>query len=105
MEKQYNKASNNQLNHVAIICDGNRRWARNHGLEVFKGHDYAVNKVFEPLIDTAKELGVTYLTFWIFSTENWKRSKQEVDFLMDLFRSFFDKQVSELHKKDRKSVV
>jgi undecaprenyl diphosphate synthase len=90
---------NQQPHHVAVICDGNRRWARNHGFEVFKGHEKAVNEVFEPLIDFAKSKGVTHLTFWIFSTENWKRAKSEVAFLMDLFRSFFDRQVSELHKK------
>jgi len=85
--------------HVAIICDGNRRWARAHGWEVFKGHDKAVNEVFEPLIDHAQARGIKFLTFWIFSTENWTRDKAEVDFLMNLFRSFFDRQVSELHKK------
>jgi undecaprenyl diphosphate synthase len=86
--------------HIAIVCDGNRRWARAHGMEVFKGHEAAVNKVFEPLIDHAQERGIKYLTFWIFSTENWQRAPQEVDFLMNLFRSFYDRQVDELNKKN-----
>lgn len=85
--------------HIAIICDGNRRWARSHKLEVFKGHQQAVNKVFEPLIDRAAERGVKFITFWIFSTDNWDRDKKEVEGLMNLFRGFFDRQVEELHKK------
>lgn len=86
-------------NHIAIICDGNRRWAQQHKLEVFKGHEYAVNKVFEPLVDRAIERGVKYLTFWIFSTENWQRDPQEVEYLMKLFRVFFDEQVARLGSK------
>jgi undecaprenyl diphosphate synthase len=86
--------------HIAIICDGNRRWARQHKLEVFKGHEQAVNKVFEPLIDRAIERGVKYLTFWVFSTENWDRDPKEVEGLMNLFRGFFDRQVDELHQKE-----
>lgn len=79
--------------HVAIICDGNRRWARERGLKVFAGHKRAVTENFEELIDHAASLGVGYLTFWIFSTENWARDKVEVDFLMNLFRDIFDKQI------------
>lgn len=86
--------------HVAIICDGNRRWAKDHGWEVFRGHEYAVKKVFEPLIDHAQELGVKYITFWVFSTENWNRSSKEVAFLMELFRNFFTRQMQDLHKKN-----
>ncbi len=86
--------------HIAIICDGNRRWARAQGLSVLKGHQRAVNEVFEPLIDAAAQRGIEYLTFWIFSTENWQRDPIEVKGLMDLFRSFFDRQVKELHKKN-----
>lgn len=87
------------LKHIAIICDGNRRWARAHKMEAFKGHEKAVNDVFEPLIDRAIEREMTHLTFWVFSTENWDRDKKEVEGLMNLFRGFFDRQVQELHKK------
>jgi undecaprenyl diphosphate synthase len=66
---------------------------------VLLGHEQAVNKVFEPLIDQAILRGVKYLTFWIFSTENWQRDKREVEGLMNLFRSFFDRQLEELHQK------
>ncbi len=92
--------SDHGVSHLAIICDGNRRWAKSRGWEVFKGHEQAVNQVFEPLIMHAQSRGISFITFWIFSTENWKREKREVDFLMNLFRSFFDRQVEELHKKN-----
>lgn len=85
--------------HIAIICDGNRRWARAHALQAFQGHEKAVQQVIEPLIDHAIVRGVKYLTFWIFSTENWDREKKEVQGLMDLFRSFFTRQIEDLHKK------
>lgn len=85
--------------HLAVICDGNRRWARTHGLEVFRGHQYATDKVFEPLIEAAIKEGIEYLTFWVFSTENWQRPEQEVDFLLGLLRSFFDKQVERLSEQ------
>lgn len=85
--------------HIAIVCDGNRRWAQAHGLEVFKGHDYAFRTIFEPLADQAILRGVKYLTFWIFSTDNWQRPRQEVDYLMNLFRSVFDEKVEKLHQK------
>ena len=85
--------------HLAIICDGNRRWARDHKLEVFQGHERAVNGVFEPLIDHAVKRGIKFLTFWIFGTDNWNRDPAEVEGLMNLFRSFFDRQVQELHAK------
>lgn len=86
--------------HVAIVCDGNRRWAREHGLEVFLGHKTAVEKVFEPLIDAAQAKGVQYLTFWVFSTENWHRDKKEVEYLLQLFRIMFDKHVPRFHEKN-----
>ncbi|MDH5533532.1 MAG: polyprenyl diphosphate synthase [Candidatus Pacebacteria bacterium] len=88
--------------HVAIICDGNRRWARSQGLPVFEGHRRAVDKVFDELIDAAVGKGVKYLTFWIFSTENWDRDKDEVAGLMKLFRWFFDKRINEFKKKNVK---
>jgi undecaprenyl diphosphate synthase len=87
-------------NHVAIICDGNRRWARAKGLPAFEGHRRAVDKVFDELIDAAAEKGVKYLTFWIFSTENWDRDKDEVAGLMKLFRWFFDNRIKEFKKKN-----
>lgn len=72
--------------HIAIIMDGNRRWARKQGLAAISGHAYAVDKVVEKLIERAGELGVKYLTLWAFSTENWGREKEEVEGVMNLFR-------------------
>jgi undecaprenyl diphosphate synthase len=85
--------------HIAIVCDGNRRWARGKGLPTFLGHKQAVDAVMEPLIDHAAARGVKYLTFWIFSTENWSRDKEEVEGLMNLFRMFFDDKVKSMDKK------
>lgn len=74
--------------HVAMIMDGNRRWARNKKLPLFFGHRSGFNRI-EPLVVHAESLGITYLTFWAFSTENWNREKKEVNALMNLFRRMF----------------
>ena len=70
--------------HIAFICDGNRRWAEERGLPPLMGHKAGIAN-FENLVDWYIARGVTTITFFIFSTENWNRSKEEVDFLMDLF--------------------
>lgn len=85
--------------HVAIIMDGNRRWAKQHKLQVLKGHSYVVNTVIEPLVDRCIELGIPYLTLWAFSTENWNRDEQEVKGLLEIFRTAFKKNAEDLHKK------
>lgn len=72
--------------HVAIIMDGNRRWAKKQGLGAIAGHAYAVENTVEKLIERAGEMGIEYLTLWAFSTENWKRDSEEVSGLMNLFR-------------------
>lgn len=86
--------------HLAIVCDGNRRWAKEQGLAPFEGHKRAVDIVFDELIEAASDRGIKFLTFWIFSTENWQRDKVEVEGLMNLFRLFFDKRISEFKKKN-----
>ncbi len=85
--------------HIAIIMDGNRRWAKQHKLEVLKGHSHVVNKVIEPLVDRCIELGISHLTLWAFSTENWHRDKDEVDGLLSIFRTAFKKNAQDLHNK------
>lgn len=70
--------------HIAFICDGNRRWAENRGMAPLLGHKAGIAN-FENLVDWFLARGVSTVTFWVFSTENWNRSKEEVDFLMDLF--------------------
>ena len=70
--------------HIAFICDGNRRWAENRGLPPLMGHQAGIAN-FEFLVDWFLKRGVSTVSFWLFSTENWNRSKEEVDFLMELF--------------------
>lgn len=70
--------------HIAFICDGNRRWAEMRGLPPLMGHQAGIAN-FENLVDWFMKRGVSTITFYVFSTENWKRSKEEVNFLMDLF--------------------
>jgi undecaprenyl diphosphate synthase len=61
--------------HVAFIVDGNRRWARKRGLPAIAGHKFVVEELLDKLIDHAYRKGIKYLTFWVFSTENWKRGQ------------------------------
>lgn len=77
-------------NHIAIILDGNGRWAKKRGMPRSFGHVKGCENL-EDICEVAKELGVKYLTVYAFSTENWKRSKEEVDGLMKLFRNYLKK--------------
>lgn len=77
-------------NHIAIILDGNGRWAKKRGMPRSYGHVKGCENL-EGICEVAKELGVKYLTVYAFSTENWKRSKEEVDGLMKLFRNYLKK--------------
>ena len=77
-------------NHVAIILDGHGRWAKKKGMPRTYGHVKGCENL-EKICSVAKELGVKYLTVYAFSTENWKRSKEEVDALMKLFRNYMKK--------------
>jgi undecaprenyl diphosphate synthase len=72
-------------NHIAIIMDGNRRWAKERELPSLEGHRRGADN-FEILADKVKELGIKCLTVWAFSTENWKRSEDEKTYLFDLIR-------------------
>ncbi len=85
--------------HVAIIMDGNRRWAKQKGWDVLRGHSWVVDNNLEQLIDRCIELEIPYLTLWVFSTENWRRSKREVSGLMKLFRKVLNKKMEDLHRK------
>ena len=69
--------------HIAVIPDGNRRWAKEHGLPAVSGHKKGVD-AYRQLLSDAAEFGIRYVTFYAFSTENWKRSAAEVDGLMSL---------------------
>ncbi len=80
------------INHLAIILDGNRRWARANGVSTYEGHKTGYDKVK----DTGRwclDRGIKYLTVYAFSTENWKRSQEEVGYLMDLLLRALTKDV------------
>lgn len=85
--------------HVAIIMDGDRRWAREHGLPVLQGHRHVADEILEPLIEYAAKQGVKFMTFWAWSTENWQRDKKEVEGMMRLFRYVIKRRWQRLHKK------
>lgn len=85
--------------HVAIIMDGNRRWAKQHGWNPIEGHRFVTDNVIEPLVDRCIELGITHLTLWAFSTENWERDKAELEGMMKLFRYGLQKKTETLFKK------
>src|SRR3989338_1299245 len=74
--------------HIAIILDGNRRWARRHRMQPWKGHEKGVAKVHD-LLTWSRELGIRELTLYCFSTENFKRPKKEVEFIMKVFKKEF----------------
>jgi len=86
------------LQHVAIIMDGNGRWAKQHGLEHIEGHRKGADAVKE-CVEVAKELGIKYLTLYAFSTENWKRPEGEVKGLMNLLRNFLENHLDEMNEK------
>ncbi len=81
--------------HVAIIMDGNRRWASKRMFEKTQGHRNAVQSV-RAVVETSVELGIRALTLYAFSTENWKRPKEEVNVLMQLFVEYLEKELSTL---------
>jgi undecaprenyl diphosphate synthase len=88
-------------NHIAIIMDGNGRWAKERGYPRFKGHQEGMDNV-KRIVKVANREGVKYLTIYAFSTENWKRPKAEVDFLMKLPTQFLNHYLPELIEENVK---
>ena len=91
----------NKLEHLAIIMDGNRRWAKEKSMMTTMGHKRGA----DVLVDIAKycnEIGLKYLTVYAFSTENWKRTEEEVGYLMGLLRVYLDQFLNELDMKNIK---
>ena len=84
-------------NHLAIILDGNRRWAKEKGLPVFQGHRKGLDTI-KRTINYCKEKGIQILTLFVFSTENWKREKEEVDYLMKMASRAISSHFKHLHK-------
>ena len=87
--------------HVAIIMDGNGRWATKRGLPRSFGHNKGVN-VLKEIINVSKNLGCKVLTVYAFSTENWSRPNKEVDFLINLFEKVLKKEIDEIHQESIK---
>lgn len=84
--------------HVVIIPDGNRRWAKKRGLEPIEGHKKGLDTALA-IVRGSRNLGVKVLTLWGFSTENWKRPETEVRYLMKIYLLFFRKYLKELVKE------
>ncbi len=85
--------------HIAIIMDGNGRWAKEQGQDRLYGHYEGVRSVRD-IVDACGELGISYLTLYAFSTENWNRPKEEVDALMELLVNTIRKEADELMKNN-----
>ena len=87
------------LQHIAFIMDGNRRWAKKHGLPVAQGHRKGADVLVE-IAKASKKLGIKYMTVYAFSTENWQRSPEEVEQLMALLRHYLSSGFKELQEND-----
>lgn len=85
-------------NHVAVIMDGNGRWATRQGLPRIAGHRRGA-RVLKDLLRCCKDWGISTLTAYAFSTENWRRPTEEVDFLMVLFERLLRKELAEMHRE------
>lgn len=84
--------------HLGLILDGNRRWARAQGLPTLEGHKRGYENL-KTIVEAAHDRGVKYVSAYVFSTENWNRDKEEVDYLMNLLKWVVKNEVKEMHKK------
>lgn len=100
IEDIYNSVDKERLpQHVAVIMDGNGRWAKSKGLPRSVGHRAGVERV-RTIIRMSSDIGIRYLTLYAFSTENWKRPKDEVGTLMMLLLEYLKQELAELHEKN-----
>lgn len=90
--------------HIGYILDGNRRWARQHGLPTYEGHLAGYNALKE-VIEATADAGVKYISFYTFSTQNWNRAEEEVMGIMRLIRRLFKSDINQLVKEGYKVVV
>ena len=95
---------NNIPKHVAIIMDGNGRWAKERGLSRTAGHRKGIANVKE-IVKSAHDLGIKVVTFFAFSAENWNRPKKEVGLLMRYLNNFLDREIKELEKNNIRLIV
>ncbi len=96
-EQIVNYVKDTNLRHIAVIMDGNRRWAKEHNLPSAFGHKKGVESL-KRVMRACDDFGVKYLTVYAFSTENWNRKKEEVDFLMDLLGQTIKNELREMHQ-------
>lgn len=85
--------------HVALIMDGNGRWAKRHGLPRTAGHKKGV-ETLRQVIRTSSDVGIKFITLFAFSSENWSRPEEEVGFLMGLLKTFIKNDLAKLHKEN-----
>ena len=98
-KRAWQQAENPSTCHVAIIMDGNGRWAGERGLPRTEGHRQGVEAV-RRTVEAAREIGITHLTLFSFSSENWSRPKQEISDLFGLLRRFIRRDLADLHKNN-----
>ena len=99
MEKIKELVEKNDLKHIAIIMDGNRRWAKEKGLPSAIGHKKGVDAL-KATMRACDDFGIKYLTVYAFSTENWNRKPEEVNFLMDLLGQTLKNELKEMHENN-----
>lgn len=92
------------LEHLGIIADGNRRWAKSQGLPTIEGHKRGLQSI-KKLVNGAMESGIKYITFYVFSTENWGRSEAEVSYIMKLAETRILKYAEEMKSKNGKMII
>lgn len=92
------------LTHLGIIADGNRRWAKAHGLPTIEGHKKGLDAI-KKLVGGANKAGIKYITFYVFSTENWRRSADEVSYIMKLAETRILKYAEELAKNNARMLI
>lgn len=90
--------------HLGIILDGNRRWAKEQGLKTLEGHQKGA-EVFREIVYAAFDRGVDFISAYVFSTENWQRTQEEVSYLMGLVLKVIDKYLDEFHQKGVKILI
>lgn len=93
-----------ELKHLGVICDGNRRWAKEKGLPTIKGHEKGLSAI-EDMITAADAAGIPFISFYVFSTENWNRSTEEVSYLMGLIKLKVMGLAKSLKEKNGKLVI
>ena len=92
------------LNHVAFIMDGNGRWAKQRGLARTAGHKEGIERIYD-IADACKEFGIKAMSLYAFSTENWNRPQDEIDFLFSYIDIFFKRYIKTAHKDHTRIIV